>query len=125
MNNGVLLLMAHPVPFNTPGVQFGNVIRQIGPTTFSISQPGYYKVDFTLYTAVLSLLGTVTVEFTGMATPHPAGNPFSLAVAGVGLTGQLMFQATTSGTIQLIITGIGLTLAATNTNAIIIIEKLA
>jgi hypothetical protein len=114
-----------PVSFNTAGAQFGTSITVITNNTFSINATGYYSVTFNLYTTALSLLGTVAVLYSGSATPSPNAQPFSLATVGAVLTGQVLFQATTTGTLQLVQTGLGLTLSASGVNAEIIIEQLA
>jgi hypothetical protein len=113
------------IQFNTPGVQFGTAISVLTDAAFSINQTGFYSVSFTLYTTALSLLGTVAVTFSGSATPNPGTQPFSLLTAGTVLTGEVAFQATSTGTLQLLQTGLGLTLTATGVSADIVIEKLA
>jgi hypothetical protein len=114
-----------PVSFNIPGVQLGTAITVLTNTTFSINQTGYYKVSFNLYTTVLSLLGTVAVLFTGAATPSPSTQPFSLVTAGTVLTGEVVFQATSTGTLQLVQTGLGLSLVTSGVSGEIVIEQLA
>ncbi len=114
-----------PVSFNTSGGQFGTAITVISNTTFSINQTGFYKVTFILNTTVLSLLGTVAVLYSGAATPSPNTQSFSLVLAGAPLTGEVLFQATSTGTLQLVQTGLGLSLVATGVSAEIVIEQLA
>jgi hypothetical protein len=114
-----------PVSFNTTGVQFGTAITVLTNNTFSINSTGYFSVSFNLYTVALSLLGTVAVLYSGTATPNPNTQAFSLVTAGAVLTGQVLFQATSTGTLQLVQTGLGLSLSASGINAEIIIEQLA
>jgi hypothetical protein len=114
-----------PVSFNLPGVQFGTAITVINNTTFNINQAGYYKVTFILSTTVLSPLGTVAVLYAGTATPTPNTQSFSLVTAGTFLTGEVLFQVTSTGALQLVQTGLGLSLTTTGVSAEIIIEQLA
>jgi hypothetical protein len=127
MNQGgiVSIGISMPISFNTVGVQFGDAITVLTNNTFSINQTGYYSVSFNLYTTAPSLLGTVAVFYTGSATPTPSTQPFSLVLVGSVLTGQVLFQATSTGTVQLVQTGLGLVLTPSGVNAEIIIEKLA
>jgi hypothetical protein len=114
-----------PVSFNTPGVQFGTAITALNDTSFLISEPGFYEVTFVINTAAVSLLGAVTPTYTGIAVPNPSANSFALAVAGSNLVGTFIFQAVTPGILQLVQTGLGITLALGGTNAEITIKKLA
>jgi hypothetical protein len=114
-----------PVSFNTPGVQFRTAITIISNTTFSINQTGFYQVTFILNTTLLSPLGTVAVLYSGSATPSPNTQPFSLLSAGTTLVGEVVFQATSTGTLQLVQTGLGLSLVTTGVSAVIVIEQLA
>jgi hypothetical protein len=114
-----------PVSFNTPGVQFGTAITIISNTTFNINQTGFYQVTFILNTTLLSPLGTVAVLYSGSATPSPNTQPFSLLSAGTTLVGEVVFQATSTGTLQLVQTGLGLSLVTTGVSAVIVIEQLA
>lgn len=114
-----------PVSFNTPGVQVGDDIVALNTTTFSIQRPGFYVVQFYLYTVAATLLGTVNVQFSGTGVPNPNDVPFSLLLAGVNLSGAVAFEAKTPGTLQLIQSGLGLSLSTSGTNAVILIRRIA
>ncbi|CAM3398736.1 hypothetical protein AB1399_05470 [Hydrogenibacillus schlegelii] len=114
-----------PVSFNTPGVQVGDDIVVLNDTTFSIQRPGFYVVQFYLYTVAATLLGTVKVQFSGTAAPNPNDVPFSLLLAGVNLSGAVAFEAKTPGALQLVQTGLGLSLSTSGTNAVILIRRIA
>ncbi|MEC0247226.1 collagen-like protein, partial [Paenibacillus chitinolyticus] len=115
------------VPFNTAGVQYGTAIT-FSPTepttTFLINEPGYYRVSFLIYTGTLSLLSSVSASFSGTAVPQPSATVFSLALAGSVLTGDLLFQAVTAGSLTVSVSGLTLTLSGTGTNAQITVVKL-
>ncbi|EJQ05074.1 BclA C-terminal domain-containing protein, partial [Bacillus cereus] len=111
-----------PVPFNTVGSQFGTAISQLDPDTFVISQTGFYKITVIVYTAAVSLLGGLTIQVNGVSVP---GTGATLISVGAPIVVQAITQITTTPSlIEVIVTGLGLSLAV-GTNASIIIEKIA
>ncbi|PFV75726.1 BclA protein [Bacillus sp. AFS059628] len=111
-----------PVPFNTVGSQFGTAISLMAPDTFLISETGFYKITVIVYTAAVSLLGGLTIEKDGVPIP---GTGTSLISVGAPIVIQAITQITTTPSmIEVIVTGLGLSLAL-GTSASIIIEKVA
>jgi len=121
----VSIAASSPVQFNTAGASTGTAITVVSNSTFGLTQTGLYKISFVVYLSALSLLGGLQLQFTGTATPSANTNTFNFLTAGVSLTGFVMFQVTVPGNLQLVATGLLLTLSGSGTNAAIVIEKLA
>ncbi|EJS74621.1 BclA C-terminal domain-containing protein [Bacillus cereus] len=114
--------MNDPVPFNTVGPQFGTAISQLDDDTFVISETGFYKITVIAYTAAESLLGSLAIQVNGVNVP---GAGTSLLSPGAPIVIQAITQITTTPSlVEVIVTGIGLSLAL-GTSASIIIEKIA
>jgi hypothetical protein len=75
-------------------------------------------IAYTLRTALLSLLGSVRVQVNGVGV----GPTSSLIVVGAPLSDQVTFQANAGDTVQLVVSGVALTLAAGD-NATINLDK--
>ncbi|MGH0778133.1 collagen-like exosporium glycoprotein BclA, partial [Bacillus cereus] len=111
-----------PVPFNTVGSQFGTAISQLDADTFVISETGFYKITVIANTATASLLGGLTIQVNGVPVP---GTGSSLISLGAPIVIQAITQITTTPSlVEVIVTGLGLSLAL-GTSASIIIEKVA
>ncbi|HTH18824.1 MAG TPA: hypothetical protein VL912_01995 [Candidatus Udaeobacter sp.] len=118
-NNGTVVIgVGGAVAFNQAPLIVGTAISKTNDTTFTANADGVYRVTYTLRTALLSLLGGVRVQVNGVGVGPTAG----LVVAGVPLTDQVTFQANAGDTIQLVVSGVALTLAAGD-NATINIDK--
>jgi BclA C-terminal domain len=107
-----------PVPFNQTALQVGTAITQTNGTTFTLGKDGVYSVTYSLRTALVSLLGSVQVQVNGVGVGPTAG----LIVAGAPLGDQVTFPANAGDTIQLVVGGLALSLAAGD-NATINIDK--
>ncbi|MDA1812129.1 collagen-like exosporium glycoprotein BclA, partial [Bacillus cereus] len=111
-----------PVPFNTVGSQFGTAISQLDADTFVISETGFYKITVIANTATASVLGGLTIQVNGVPVP---GTGSSLISLGAPIVIQAITQITTTPSlVEVIVTGLGLSLAL-GTSASIIIEKVA
>jgi BclA C-terminal domain len=117
-NNGTVVIGGGPVPFNQAPLIVGTAITKTNPTTFTVHANGVYRVTYTLRTALLSALGTVRVQVAGVGV----GPTAPLLVAGTSLSDQVTFQANANDTVQLIVGGLGLTLAIGD-NATINLDK--
>jgi len=118
-NNGTVVIgVGGAVAFNQAPLIVGTAISKTNDTTFTANADGVYRVTYTLRTALLSLLGGVRVQVNGVGVGPTAG----LVVAGVPLTDQVTFQANAGDTIQLVVSGVALTLAAGD-NATINVDK--
>ena len=110
-----------PVPFNTVGSQFGTAISQLDADTFVIAETGFYKITVIVYTAAISVLGAYN-QVNGVSVP---GTGATLISVGAPIVVQAITQITTTPSlVEVIVTGLGLSLAL-GTNASIIIEKIA
>jgi hypothetical protein len=119
-NSGALVInVGGAVAFNQTPLIAGTAITKTNDTTFTVNADGIYRVSYTLRTAVISLLGSVRVQVNGTGVGPTAG----LLVAGVPLTDQVTFQANAGDTVQLVVSGIALTLAPGD-NATINIDKI-
>lgn len=76
-------------------------------------------MSYTLRTALVSLLGSVRVQVNGSGAGPTAG----LVLAGLPLSDQVTFPANAGDTLQLVVSGVTLTLAAGD-NATINIDKI-
>jgi hypothetical protein len=118
-NNGTIVIgVGGPVPFNQAPLIVGSAITKTNDTTFTVLRNGVYRVTYTLRTALLSLLGTVRVQVNGVGV----GPTAPLLIAGTSLSDQVTFQATAGDTVQLVVGGVALTLAAGD-NATINLDK--
>ncbi len=106
------------VAFNQVPLIVGTAITKTNDTTFTVHKNGVYRVTYTLRTALLSLLGTVRVQVNGVGV----GPSAPLLVAGTSLSDQVTFQASTGETVQLVVSGVALTLAVGD-NATINLDK--
>lgn len=119
-NNGTVVIgVGGAVAFNQAPVIVGTAITKTNDTTFTVHTDGVYRVTYTLRTALLSLLGNVRVEVNGVGVGPSAG----LVLAGVPLSDQVTFEANNGDTLQLVVSGVALTLAAGD-NATINIDKI-
>jgi hypothetical protein len=118
-NNGTVVVgVGGAVPFNQAPLIVGTAITKTNDTTFTVHKNGVYRVTYTLRTALLSLLGTVQVQVNGVGV----GPSAPLLVAGTSLSDQVTFPANVGNTVQLIVSGVALTLAAGD-NATINLDK--
>jgi hypothetical protein len=107
------------VSFNQGPLIVGSAISKTHDTTFTLNTDGVYRVSYTLRTALVSLLGSVRVQVNGVGVGPTAG----LIVAGALLSDQVTFQANAGDTVQLIVSGLALTLAAGD-NATVNVDKI-
>src|SRR6478672_5647955 len=117
-NNGTIVIGGGPVSFNQAPLIVGTAITKTNDTTFVVHKNGVYRVTYTLRTALLSALGTVRVQVNGAGV----GPNAPLLLAGTSLSDQVTFQANTGDTVQLVVSGVALTLAAGD-NATINLDK--
>jgi hypothetical protein len=117
-NGGILIGVGVAVPFNTVPLIVGTAISKTNNTTFTLNADGVYRVTYTLRTALLSLLGSVQVQVNGTGV----GPTASLIVAGAPLSDQVTFPGNAGDTVQVVVSGLALTLA-TGDNATINIDK--
>jgi hypothetical protein len=118
-SGGIVIGVGGPVPFNQTALQVGTAITQTNGTTFTLNQDGVYRVTYTLRTALLSLLAQTQVQVNGTGV----GPTAALISAGVPLNDQVTFPANAGDTVQLVVGGLALTLAAGD-NATINIDKI-
>jgi BclA C-terminal domain len=119
-NSGVIVInVGGAVPFNQAPLIVGTAITKTNDTTFTVNQDGVYRVTYTVRTALLSLLGNVQVQVNGSGV----GPTAPLLVAGTSLSDQVTFPANAGDTVQLVVGGLALTLAAGD-NATINIDKI-
>jgi trimeric autotransporter adhesin len=118
-NNGIIVIgVGGPVPFNQAPLIVGTAISKTNDTTFTVNFDGIYRMGYTLRTALTSALGTVRVQVNGVGV----GPTALLLVAATSLSDQVTFQANAGDTVQLVVVGVGLTLAAGD-NATINLDK--
>jgi hypothetical protein len=119
-NNGTIVIgIGGAVPFNQAPLIVGTAITKTNNTTFTVNKNGVYRVTYTLRTALLTLLGSVRVQVNVVGV----GPTASLIVVGSPLSDQVTFQANVGDTVQLVISGVALTLAAGD-NATINLDKI-
>ena len=119
-NNGTISIgVGGAVPFNQAPLIVGTAISKTDNTTFTVNADGVYRVSYTLRTALVSLLGSVQVQVNGSGVGPTAG----LAIAGVPLSDQVTFEANAGDTLQLVVSGLALSLG-TGDNATINIDKI-
>jgi len=119
-NNGTIVIgVGGAVPFNQAPLIVGTAITKTNDTTFTVHANGVYRASYTLRTALLSLLGTVRVQVNGVGV----GPTAPLLIAGTSLSDQVTFQASAGDTVQLVVSGVALTLAAGD-NATINLDKI-
>jgi len=119
-NNGTIVIgVGGAVPFNQAPLIAGTAISKTNDTTFTVHADGVYRASYTLRTALLSLLGSVRVQVNGVGVGPTAG----LILAGGPLSDQVTFQANAGDTVQLVVSGVALTLA-TGDNATINLDKI-
>lgn len=95
-----------PVEFNDVQVQVGSLITQVDDDTFRFAEAGVYKVDYRLPTSLFSALGGVRVEVGGVIV----GSAGPLISLGTSLHDTLLVEAQAGDTLEIIGTGLGLTL---------------
>lgn len=118
-NSGAISIgVGGAVPFNQAPLIVGTAISKTNDTTFTLNANGVYRVTYTVRTALLSLLGSVQVQVNGSGV----GPTASLILAGAPLSDQVTFPANAGDTVQLVVGGQALTLAAGD-NATINIDK--
>lgn len=114
---GIALTAGSPVPFPITDATFGTSITRVDDDTFSINTPGFYTVTYSISTALVSLLGGVEVQVNGTAV----SGTNTLISAGVNLSGVVLFEVTTvPATVEIVVTGLGLTVASGNSSQILI-----
>jgi hypothetical protein len=119
-NNGTIVVgVGGAVAFNQAPLIVGTAISKTDSTTFTLNHDGVYRVSYTVRTALLSLLGSVQVQVNGGGV----GPTAPLLIAGTSLSDQVTFPANTGDTVQLVVGGVALTLAAGD-NATINIDKI-
>jgi hypothetical protein len=119
-NTGTIVIgVGGAVAFNQAPLVVGTAITKTDNTTFTVHKNGVYRVTYTLRTALLTLLGSVRVQVNGVGV----GPTASLIVVGTPLSDQVTFQANAGDTVQLVISGVALTLAAGD-NATINLDKI-
>jgi hypothetical protein len=117
-SGGATIGVGGAVPFNQTALMVGTAISKTNNTTFTLNADGVYRVTYTLRTALLSLLATTQVQVNGTGV----GPTAALISAGAPLSDQVTFPATAGSTVQLVVGGLALTLAAGD-NATINIDK--
>jgi hypothetical protein len=119
-NNGTIVIgVGGAVAFNQAPLIAGTAITKTNDTTFTVHADGIYRASYTLRTALLSALGTVRVQVNGAGV----GPTAPLLVGGTSLSDQVTFQANANDTVQLVVGGVALTLAAGD-NATINLDKI-
>ena len=119
-NNGTIVIgVGGAVAFNQPPLIAGTAITKTDDTTFTVHADGIYRASYTLRTALLSLLGSVRVQVNGVGV----GPTATLILPGGPLSDQVTFQANAGDTVQLVVSGVALTLA-TGDNATINLDKI-
>jgi hypothetical protein len=119
-NNGTVVVgVGGAVPFNQAPLVAGSAITKTNDTTFTVHANGIYRVSYTLRTALLTLLGNVRVQVNGVGV----GPTASILVAGTSVSDQITFQANAGDTVQLVVSGVALTLGAGD-NATINLDKI-
>jgi hypothetical protein len=118
-NTGPIVIgVTGAVPFNQAPLIVGTAISKTNNTTFTLNADGVYRVSYTLRTALVSLLGSVRVQVNGIGV----GPTASLIIAGVPLSDQVTFPANALATVELVVSGVALSLGAGD-NATINIDK--
>jgi hypothetical protein len=117
-SGGITIGVGGPVPFNQTALQVGSAISKTDNATFTLNQAGVYRVTYTLRTAAVSLLAQTQVQVNGTGV----GPTAALVAGGVPLNDQVTFPANAGDTVQLVVGGLALTLAAGD-NATINIDK--
>jgi trimeric autotransporter adhesin len=118
-NSGTIVIgVGGAVPFNQAPLIVGAAISKTNNTTFTLNANGVYRVTYTLRTALLSLLGSAQVQVNGIGV----GPTASLMIAGAALSDQVTFPGNASDTVQVVVSGLALTLAAGD-NATVNIDK--
>ena len=117
-SGGIAIGVGGAVPFNQTALQVGTAITQTNGTTFTLNQDGVYRVTYTLRTALASLLAQTQVQVNGLGV----GPTAALVAGGVPLNDQVTFPANGGDTVQVVVGGFALTLAAGD-NATINIDK--
>ena len=112
--------MGAAVPFNGTSVIVGTDISQTNNTTFLLGGSGVYRVSVILRTAVASLLGGVQIRRNGSGISTTA----TLAAVGTALVESVTFSANAGDTIQVVVTGLALTLSS-GTSASITIDRIS
>ena len=119
-NNGTIVIgVGGAVAFNQAPLIAGTAITKTNDTTFTVHADGIYRASYTLRTALLSLLGSVRVQVNGVGV----GPTATLILPGGPLSDQVTFQANAGDTVQLVVSGVALTLA-TGDNATINLDKI-
>ena len=118
-NGGITIAINSPVPFNQAPFIVGTAISKTNNTTFTVNATGAYRVTYILQTAAASLLGSAQVRVNGTGV----GPTTTLVALGAPLTGMVTFSANAGDTIQVVVSGLAITLA-TGDNASINIDKI-
>jgi hypothetical protein len=117
-SGGIVIGVGGAVPFNQAPFIVGTAISKTNNTTFTLNANGVYRVSYTLRTALLSLLGSAQVQVNGSGV----GPTASLISVGAPLSDQVTFPGNAGDTVQLVVSGLALTLA-TGDNATVNIDK--
>ena len=118
-NGGINIGVGGAVPFNQAPLVVGTAISKSDNTTFVVNANGVYRVTYTVRTAVVSLLGSTQVRVNGIGV----GPTAALVTLGVPLSDMVTFSANAGDTVQLVVSGLAITLA-TGDNASINIDKI-
>ncbi len=118
-NGGITIGINSPVPFNHAEFVVGTAISKTNSTTFTVNSTGVYRVTYTVRTALVSALGSTQVRVNGVGV----GPSATLIGAGASLTDMITFPANAADTVQVVVGGLSLTLAAGD-NATINIDKI-
>jgi hypothetical protein len=118
-SGGITIGVGGAVPFNQTALVVGTAISKTNNTTFTLNADGVYRVTYTLRTALVSLLGSTQVQVNGIGV----GPTASLIIVGAPLSDQVTFPANAGDTVQLVVSGLALTLAAGD-NATLNLDKI-
>jgi hypothetical protein len=118
-NSGTVVIgVGGAVPFSQAPLIVGTAISKTYSTTFTVNANGTYRINYTLRTALVSLLANVQVRVNGVGV----GPTAALVVAGTSVSDEVTFPANAADTLQLVVGGLALTLG-TGDNATINIDK--
>ena len=118
-NGGITIGVGGPVPFSQTPVIVGTAISKVDNDTFQLNEAGVYRVNYSLLTAVISLLGNSHVEVNGSGV----GPTIALISVGTQITNTVMFNGNAGDQVEVVVGGLALTLA-TGDNATITIDKI-
>lgn len=123
-NNGykdeVIIPVNNSIPFNNLSVNSGSSISQVKDDVFKINTPGTFKINFILYTAKSSPLGSAGI----VVDDNPIDKPTTLITAGTPIVSHGIFHLKNGDhTVKIVVSDLDLCLSPLK-NASIIIEQL-